>query len=138
MKERHGRNMRLTYLILILLLTTMLLACGGTSVSLGEEFSLHIGQSASIVGEELKIKFLEVVEDSRCPRGVTCIWEGRVSCLIEITYRESLHRLMLTEPGLTSWPPAKPFKEYKIAYHVEPYPQAGTEIAVEEYRLASY
>jgi hypothetical protein len=105
------------------------------TVDLGQEFSLRIGESASIKGEELQVRFLEVTEDSRCPTGVVCIWEGRVSGLLEIAYRESLHRAELTEPGLTSWPPEYPFNEYKIAYHVEPYPQAGIEIAVEDYRL---
>jgi len=46
-----------------------------------------------------------------------------------------LHRVELTEPGLTSWPHEYLFNECKIAYHVEPYPQAGTQIAEEEYRL---
>ena len=131
-------NMRMKLLVMTFLLCTTLFgssACSNDEVSIGDEFSLHIGQSVSIRGEELQIKFLEVVEDSRCPEGVTCIWEGRVSCLVEITYQESLHSVVLTEPGLTSWPPENTFKEYKIAYHIEPYPQAGTDIAEDEYRL---
>ena len=130
---------RMKLLIITLSLSTIMLfvvaACNSNTVSLGQEFSLRIGESASIRGEELQIRFLEVTEDSRCPTGVVCIWEGRVSGLLDITYRESLHRVELTEPGLTSWPPEYPFNEYKIAYHVEPYPQAGIEIAEEEYRL---
>ena len=105
------------------------------TVDLGQEFSLHIGESASIRGEELQAKFLEITEDSRCPTGVVCVWEGRVSGLVEITYRESIHSIALTEPGSTSWPSEITFEDYKITYHVEPYPQAGTEIAKEEYRL---
>lgn len=105
------------------------------TVDLGQEFSLHIGESASIRGEELQVKFLEITEDSRCPTGVVCVWEGRVSGLVEITYRESIHSIVLTEPGSTSWPSEITFEDYKITYHVEPYPQAGTEIAKEEYRL---
>ncbi|MFC1864286.1 hypothetical protein ACFLYG_00445 [Chloroflexota bacterium] len=131
-------KVRIKFLIIALLLPTMLFvvaACNSDTVSLGQEFSLRIGESASIRGEELQVRFLEVTEDSRCPTGVVCIWEGRVSGLLEITYRESLHRVELTEPGLTSWPPGNSFKEYMIAYHVEPYPQAGTEIAAEDYRL---
>ena len=126
------------FIISIILSTISLVVagCSSNAVSLGQEFSLQIGESATIRGEKLQVRFLEVTEDSRCPTGVVCIWEGRVSCLVEITYRESLHQVELTEPGLTSWPPENTFKEYKIAYHVEPYPQAGTEIAAEEYRLA--
>jgi hypothetical protein len=104
------------------------------TVELGQEFSLHIGESASIK-KELQIKFLEITEDSRCPTGVVCVWEGRVSGLAEITYGESIHNLVLTEPGSTSWPSEINFENYKITYHVEPYPQAGTEITKEEYRL---
>jgi len=131
-------KVRIKFLIITLLLFSTsfgISACNGNRVSLGQEFSLRIGESATIKGEELQVRFLEVTEDSRCPTGVVCIWEGRVSSLVEITYQESLHRVELTEPGLTSWPPEYPFKEYMIAYHVEPYPQAGAEITAEDYRL---
>jgi len=132
------KDMRMKLLMMTFLLCTTLFAssaCSNDKVSIGDEFSLHIGQSASIRGEELQIKFLEVVEDSRCPTGVTCIWEGRVSCLVEITYRESLHSVVLTEPGLTNFPPEQSFQEYKLAYHIEPYPEAGIDIAKDEYQL---
>jgi len=130
--------MKMKYLVIVLLLYITLTAssaCSNGGVRIGEEFSLHIGESASVRGEELQIKFLEVTEDSRCPRGVTCIWEGRVSCLVEITYQGSLDSVVITEPGLTSIPHEHFFKEYKLAYYIEPYPEAGVEIAEGEYRL---
>jgi hypothetical protein len=117
---------------MLLLATT---ACGETKVSLGQEFSLYMGETADMEGEELQIRFLDVVEDSRCPTGVTCVWEGRVSCMVEITYLESLHRVALTQPGLTSWPAEKPFLRYQIEFRVEPYPEAGKEIEKDEYQL---
>jgi hypothetical protein len=40
-------------------------------VKLGQEFTLSIGQNAAITGENLTIKFAEVISDSRCPQGVT-------------------------------------------------------------------
>ena len=135
---RFIKEMKLKLFIISIILSTIFLVvagCSSNAISLGQEFSLRIGESASIRGEELKVKFLEVTEDSRCPTGVVCIWEGRVSGLVEITYREAIHSVVLTEPGSTSWPSEITFEEYKIAYHVEPYPQAGTEIATEEYRL---
>ena len=45
-------------------------------VSLDKEFSLGIGQTASIEGEKLVIKFMAVLEDSRCPINVVCVWAG--------------------------------------------------------------
>jgi len=119
----------------LLLLTSSCVASNEVEVRLGEEFSLKSGQIAVISGENLKIEFVEVTEDSRCPKGVTCVWEGRVSCLVEITYRESLHSVVLTEPGLTKFPSEQSFQEYKFGYHIEPYPEASVDIAKEEYRL---
>jgi hypothetical protein len=51
---------------------------GRSQVRLNEELSLSLGQRTSVEGENLEVKFVEVVEDSRCPRGVTCIWAGRL------------------------------------------------------------
>ena len=105
-----------------------------TSARLGQEFSLRLGQSASIIGEPLKIRFIEVITDSRCPTGATCIWAGEASCLIEITNSESTYRKVLTQPGLSS--PAKTsFADYEITFDIRPYPDLGKEINKKDYRL---
>ena len=111
------------------------IACNQTAANLGHEFSLNIGQSAGIQGEELQIKFLNVIGDSRCPKGATCVWQGEVSCMVEITYYESLHRLVLTQPGLTDEPSSQPFEDYQITFQVEPYPEVGRIISENEYQL---
>lgn len=108
----------------------------GIKIGLGQDFFLRIGGSVSIEGSGLDVKFLEVTADSRCPIGVVCVWEGRVSCLVEVNYRESLCQIILTAPGLRWWPSEGTFGEYQILYRVEPYPQAGTRISRDEYRLA--
>jgi hypothetical protein len=129
-------RMKILFISLLLPIASFVIAgCSSNTVSLGEEFSLRMGESVSIHGEELKFKFVEITEDSRCPTGVVCVWEGRLSCLVEITHRGSLKRVVLTEPGSTSWPSEITFEEYKITYHAEPYPQAGTQIIKEDYRL---
>jgi hypothetical protein len=51
-------------------------SAGPAKVFLNKEFSLGIGQSASIDGEKLIIKFKAVLEDSRCPINVVCVWAG--------------------------------------------------------------
>lgn len=40
----------------------------------------------------LNIYFKQVIEDSRCPTQVTCIWQGRVKILVE-TYSEGEDRM---------------------------------------------
>jgi len=44
--------------------------------TLGESFTLKAGESARIEAEALQIRFEDVPTDSRCPRGVQCVWEG--------------------------------------------------------------
>jgi len=124
----------------IVLLAFMLIAgCGSQTgeitAGVGEEFSIAVGQTASIAGEELKIRFIEVVADSRCPTGATCIWQGEITALVEITCRESPHRKAMTQPGLTAEPSRDEFKDYEITFSVEPYPVVGGEIKNADYRL---
>ena len=51
---------------------------------LGEEFKLEHDEVAFFKSENIQIKFSNVTEDSRCPTGVQCIWQGRVSVNITI------------------------------------------------------
>jgi hypothetical protein len=105
------------------------------TLTLGESFSLAVGQSALIDGEDLAIKFMDVIADSRCPSGVECIWQGEVACLVEITHSGTAQQKVLTYPGLTQEPSKFQFGPYQFAFSVEPYPEAGKEIKKSEYRL---
>ncbi|MCR4325261.1 MAG: hypothetical protein NUV59_00425 [Patescibacteria group bacterium] len=59
---------------------------GGREVPSGslspERIEARIGQGASAMG--VKVIPLEILEDSRCPSDVTCIWAGRVRLLAEL------------------------------------------------------
>lgn len=127
--------MGLVFTGLVLFLTG---CTGGAQIkaALGQEFALAIGQTAEITGESLKIKFLEVVEDSRCPMNVTCIWAGRVSAVVEIKEEGPVYKMVLTEPGLTDEPSRETYQGYSLSFHVTPYPEAGKKIAADEYRLS--
>ena len=73
-------------LLFLFIIGLSLSSCvGGANARLGEEFILPVGQSVVITGEDIGIKFIEVSEDSRCAKGVTCVWEGRVTALVEIS-----------------------------------------------------
>jgi hypothetical protein len=104
------------------------------NANFGQEFSLDIGQSASIAGDELDLRFLEVLNDSRCPEGAVCIWAGEATCLVEITYAGYLYREELTQPGLSE-PFTTEFQEYEITFDLLPYPQEGEQIQNKDYRL---
>jgi len=128
------------HILCFLLVTSVFLSFFGCSkpagneISLGQEFTLPIGQSVSVSGENMAIKFVEVVSDSRCPQGATCIWAGEASCQVEITTSGSTYRKMLTQPGL-SGPSQTDFQGYEITFDLQPYPQVGKEIENKDCRL---
>lgn len=125
-------------LICLLVVLPFIIGCTSTTVEieadLGEEFLLPIGQEARITGENLQIRFKDVIGDSRCPEGAICIWEGEASCLVEITYSGVVSSKVLVQPGL-SGPPETGFGDYRIAFDVQPYPEVGKEIKKKDYRL---
>ena len=102
---------------------------------LGQEFSLRIGQTASIAGENLRVKFDDVIEDSRCPKNVACVWEGRVSCIVQLAEGDSSYRMVLTEHGQSDQYAKETYKEYQLLFRVEPYPEEAEEIHSDQYRL---
>jgi len=108
----------------------------GDKVGLGQEFSLAVGQGALITGEGLGIKFVEVLEDSRCPKGATCIWEGKVDVIIELTDGGSSYQMTLSQPGLSDQYSSETYKGYKFSFNVNPYPEADKQISPDEYRLS--
>ncbi len=126
------------FLLVIVVLSLVLGSCTSTAYEryeqLGKEFSLQIGQTAVLASENMVISFKEVITDSRCPKNVTCIWAGQVSCLTEITKDNTVDKLVLTLSGQSD-PATQSYKGYKIAFNVTPYPEAGKQIAQEEYRL---
>ena len=103
-------------------------------VSLDTEFTLAVGQTATVAGEDLSIEFVEVVSDSRCPKGATCIWAGEASCLIKLTASDSTLSKVLTQPGPSS-PSTAVVAGYEITFDILPYPELGKQIDAKDYRL---
>lgn len=108
---------------------------GGLQVQLNEEFVLAIGQIATIARENLVIEFKEVTEDSRCPKGATCVWSGEATCEVEIKRAGSSSRLALTEPGLSNGYTRQRYREYEFTFRINPYPEVGKTIPANSYRL---
>ena len=84
-----------------------------------------------------------ITTDSRCPEGVTCIWEGEVSAVISV-YKDSklieeatLVFSMKNEEYNKKWfSKYLPEKQKKIkSISVVPYPKEGSKINPEEYYL---
>lgn len=72
-----------TKLILAFILT---LICG-TVLQAKEgilNFKLQVNQQKVITKDKIKIKFISVLEDSRCPKGTNCIWAGNAKVQLKI------------------------------------------------------
>ena len=54
------------------------------SAELGAEVTLAPGAAVSVKAATLTVRFVAVTEDSRCPRDVTCVWQGEVKVRLEI------------------------------------------------------
>lgn len=48
-------------------------------------FTLKFGQVAKVAAENLELKLLNVVEDSRCPVNVNCAWSGQLILTVAAT-----------------------------------------------------
>ena len=105
----------------------------GQTVSPGQESELAPGQTVTIAGTGLSLRFVEIVADSRCPTGVQCIWAGEASALVEISYQDSVNQRVLTVPGSSTGQAA--FNDFTFIYQIEPYPQYPKTINRQDYRL---
>lgn len=98
------------------------------SVAVDREFKLKIDEVANFSQENLSIKFLRVEQDSRCPQGVQCFWQGQVKVALSFVQDgESLDEFILTKtPGQ---PDAAVFSSngYDIKLlEANPYPQKNS------------
>jgi hypothetical protein len=63
-----------------------------------------IGEVATVGG--LHVRPIELLEDSRCPASVQCVWAGQVRVLVEVTRSDGAHQqrdLTLGRPQDIDW-----------------------------------
>lgn len=105
--------------------------------SLNEAFTLSGGQDGLIASERLRIRFADVMEDSRCPTQVECFWTGqaRIAVSVQPDGSGSTTVEFNTNPA-----PGQTVKEatagqYSIELQsLDPYPQTPDPISFEDYR----
>lgn len=104
-------------------------------VSLDQPFILELNQTAELKSDQMRIKFLGISEDSRCPTGANCFWEGRAVADFEVSQGDEYYMKTLTDnpgndPTLSTWFAA--FGHYVVLQSVTPYPD-GNPISQREY-----
>jgi len=58
-------------------------AAAPESARVGREFTIKVGRTVTLKGEPLRLRFVRVPSDSRCPTGVECVLAGNAEVLIE-------------------------------------------------------
>ena len=99
--------------------------------------------------ENRTIKFKKIISDSRCPRGVTCIWAGEVKVLVEFYENGKLKgekivtgsNVMMNENEIVSSKDISLSEFFDVenlkisSVAVYPYPEAKHKISAEEYSV---
>ncbi len=73
----------------------------------------------------LRLRLLEV-NDSRCPRGAQCIWEGQVTATVEVSRQNLMPQTveLMLRAGVEMWATAVAGFELRLL-NVAPYPRDG-------------
>ena len=104
-------------------------------IRLGQEFELKINQEAAIEGEGLAVVFESVLEDSRCPEGVDCIWSGNAK--IRIRSSRQKHAPAPIELNTNVGPKSSSYLDYEIKLvELKPRPKADKPVQSNEYKAA--
>mgnify|MGYP005836882441 CR=1 FL=1 len=99
---------------------------------LGQPFTLRAGQTARV--EELQVSFTRVLEDSRCPADLVCVWAGNAKVEIELTFSGAGRSTVTLNSTLD--PLEISFAGYIVRYvDLEPYPRSTRSIDPQAYRL---
>jgi hypothetical protein len=124
---------RIAAVALFSLLTAVASGEDASEPAPGESFILALGESASLRGEDVSVRFVGVLEDSRCPRDVQCIREGNARIQFEIT-RGSASRTTL-ELATPEGPREAEIDGFRLALGaLAPEPASSRPTRPEEYR----
>lgn len=100
------------------------------------QFQLKVNQTLSLQSDGIKVKFLNVTADSRCPSDVTCIWQGEAKVLVNILENNQNHdgNFSLTSSFGQQDLAVPVFDGYSIrVVKVDPYPSSSKKIPLSDY-----
>jgi hypothetical protein len=111
---------------------------GRKTVRLNQNFVLRVGQEATVAEQKLNVKFVSVLEDSRCPKGVNCIWAGNVRVQLQVSKARSKPAKVELSLNPRDAPDgeASNYGDYKLKLvSVEPYPVEGQQLRASDYTV---
>lgn len=104
----------------------------------GREFTVRAGRTVTLAGENLRLRFVRVAADSRCPTGVDCVWAGNAEVIVEVGAKN--RRVSKTLRLNTNASPERPAEDKYRSYTVKlvglkPYPRTTRKIRQGDYTV---
>lgn len=124
---------------LVFLLVAILASCAqdpiiSRKVSLNEQFTIKAGHQVVIKGEKLSVQFSSVQNESRCPTGVQCVWEGNAAISIEVSKKRKKSVQAILNTNTTIQPNEVAYKKYRVKLlGLNPYPRIDEKIEPKDY-----
>lgn len=121
-------------ILISIILCLVIISCGDDVEPDGFEFDLEheflLNKPNNSVDNSLRFKLTDM-QESRCPEGVYCIWQGeaKFKVIVELPTQDTF---VLSTHNMTSGS-SQEFNFELIS--VSPYPDLNTEIKPEDYRI---
>jgi hypothetical protein len=108
---------------------------GATPVVQGQVFELRPGAAATLEDGAFVVTFQRVVNDSRCPQGVTCVWEGDAVAELALAGRGAEASTVQLHTAVSLGNQSNHGSYAVRLTGVSPYPHAGAGIDPADYRV---
>jgi hypothetical protein len=106
--------------------------------TLNQPFVLEGGQEATLTGDSLRLRFSDLLEDSRCPKAVECFWTGqaRIGVTAQPVGQEPTRLEFNTNPAPGQNVQLATVDGYTVTFQsLDPYPETPDESPdLEDYR----
>lgn len=98
---------------------------GSSASGEGAGTTIELRFDETVEYEDLELRWLEL-EDSRCPIGVTCIWEGQIVATVEVARGEAepLELELVLRAGIEP-ESSRAFDHELLLQGVDPHPKDG-------------
>lgn len=108
-------------------LTFLILAvtCEGSGPA-DPDFAVEVTVSAgeTVSAGDVRVRFAELLEESRCPSTVICVWQGNGKIRVEITNHRATSSVQLNTAGDPSFPREATALGVRVRLEeLQPYPQ---------------
>jgi hypothetical protein len=131
--------MRFVHTLLAGFIFLFLFSCK-KNLELGSSSSISCNDCSQNRSDHIKICFDSLLEDSRCPIGAQCVWQGRAVAKFSFTVDKDERAITLTTlHSPVIWVPHYPADTILMGYQIEfinllPYPEVNRSHDISEYR----